>query len=216
MIRGSPDRTNVEFHFARLRANFITSRETLVTSKILRLFRNVKVKIENFNVIRVNATTMDEQRNDKRERARENDARRINVKWSNCRQFRSIHVSGVYSTVSAHVFVPNNGKEDKEDCRVRSNKEEKSNRIAMGKGMLSVCGVKQQVVLLFLIEIILIVLIGTLTTYGPEANANLLKNHAEDDGNNENDKKPQSDPLRIYPSISIVRTYVITDLAYHI
>nr|KAF7390687.1 hypothetical protein H0235_017849 [Vespula pensylvanica] len=66
--------------------------------------------------------------------------------------------------------------------------------------MLSVCGVKQQVVLLFLIEIILIVLIGTLTTYGPEANANLLKNHAEDDGNNENDKKPQSDPLRIYPS----------------
>nr|XP_050863671.1 ammonium transporter Rh type B isoform X2 [Vespula vulgaris] len=78
----------------------------------------------------------------------------------------------------------------------------------MGKGMLSVCGVKQQVVLLFLIEIILIVLIGTLTTYGPEANANLLKNHAEDDGNNENDKKPQSDPLRIYPMYQDVHVMI--------
>ncbi|KAL2748128.1 ammonium transporter Rh type A isoform X1 [Vespula maculifrons] len=107
---------------------------------------------------------------------RKGQDRRCNSRTNSC-DFTK--VSGVYSTASAHVFVPNNGKEDKEDCRVRSNKEEKSNRIAMGKGMLSVCGVKQQVVLLFLIEIILIVLIGTLTTYGPEANANLLKNHAD-------------------------------------
>lgn len=36
---------------------------------------------------------------------------------------------------------------------------------------------KQQVLMLFLIEIILIVLIGSMMTYGPEANTNLLKNH---------------------------------------
>lgn len=36
---------------------------------------------------------------------------------------------------------------------------------------------KQQVLMLFLLEIILIALIGSLMTYGPEANANLLKNH---------------------------------------
>ncbi|XP_015187756.1 PREDICTED: ammonium transporter Rh type B isoform X2 [Polistes dominula] len=75
----------------------------------------------------------------------------------------------------------------------------------MGKGMLSVCGEKQQVVLLFLIEIILIVLIGTLTTYGPEANANLLKNLKEDyNGNNEHNRKPQSDSLRIYPNVHVM------------
>ncbi|XP_014605036.1 PREDICTED: ammonium transporter Rh type B isoform X5 [Polistes canadensis] len=74
----------------------------------------------------------------------------------------------------------------------------------MGKGMLSVCGEKQQVVLLFLIEIILIVLIGTLTTYGPEANANLLKNLKDDNGNNEHDRKPQTDPLRIYPNVHVM------------
>ncbi|XP_014605033.1 PREDICTED: ammonium transporter Rh type B isoform X3 [Polistes canadensis] len=75
----------------------------------------------------------------------------------------------------------------------------------MGKGMLSVCGEKQQVVLLFLIEIILIVLIGTLTTYGPEANANLLKNlKVDDNGNNEHDRKPQTDPLRIYPNVHVM------------
>lgn len=36
---------------------------------------------------------------------------------------------------------------------------------------------KQQVLMLFLLEIVLIALIGTFMTYGPEANANLLKNH---------------------------------------
>lgn len=43
--------------------------------------------------------------------------------------------------------------------------------------MFSSINEKQQVLMLLLIEIILIVLMGTLTTYGPEANANLLKNH---------------------------------------
>ncbi|KAK2586413.1 hypothetical protein KPH14_010698 [Odynerus spinipes] len=73
----------------------------------------------------------------------------------------------------------------------------------MGKGMLSICGEKQQVFLLFLIEIILIVLMGTLMTYGPEANATLLKKHSEDHGN-EQDKKPRSDPLRIYPNVHVM------------
>lgn len=73
--------------------------------------------------------------------------------------------------------------------------------------MLSICGEKQQVFLLFLIEIILIVLMGTLTTYGPEANANLLKNHSEDD-ENVHDKEPRSDPLRIYPMYQDVHVMI--------
>lgn len=35
---------------------------------------------------------------------------------------------------------------------------------------------KQQICLLFFVQVVLIVLMGTLMTYGPEANANLLKN----------------------------------------
>ncbi|KAI4481849.1 hypothetical protein M0804_009370 [Polistes exclamans] len=85
----------------------------------------------------------------------------------------------------------------------------------MGKGMLSVCGEKQQVVLLFLIEIILIVLIGTLTTYGPEANPNLLKNlKVDDNGNNEHDRKPQTDPLRIYPMYQDVHVMIWIGFGY--
>lgn len=43
--------------------------------------------------------------------------------------------------------------------------------------MFSSATEKQQVLMLFLIEIVLIALMGTLMTYGPEANANLLRNH---------------------------------------
>ncbi|XP_025073173.1 ammonium transporter Rh type A [Pogonomyrmex barbatus] len=45
------------------------------------------------------------------------------------------------------------------------------------KIMFSSVTEKQQVLMLFLLEIILIAIIGALMTYGPEANASLLKNH---------------------------------------
>ncbi|XP_072754718.1 rhesus blood group-associated glycoprotein Rh50 isoform X2 [Anoplolepis gracilipes] len=57
---------------------------------------------------------------------------------------------------------------------------------------------KQQVLMLFLTEIILIVLIGTMMTYGPEADSTLLKNHTGTDKLKQL-KKPDEDSLRIYP-----------------
>ncbi|KAK9304112.1 hypothetical protein QLX08_004388 [Tetragonisca angustula] len=65
----------------------------------------------------------------------------------------------------------------------------------MGKGMFSVSE-KQQVCQLFFVQVLLIVLMGALMTYGPEADANLPKNHTGDHGQ-KHVKKP--DPLRVYP-----------------
>lgn len=68
----------------------------------------------------------------------------------------------------------------------------------MAKTMYSSITQKQQVLMLFLIEIILIVLIGSMMTYGPEANNNLLKNHTDADKRKQT-KKADEDLLRIYP-----------------
>ncbi|CAL1674281.1 unnamed protein product [Lasius platythorax] len=67
---------------------------------------------------------------------------------------------------------------------------------------------KQQVLMLFLIEIILIVLIGTMMTYGPEANANLLKNHTGITDKHKQTKKPDEDSLRIYPMYQDVHVMI--------
>lgn len=48
------------------------------------------------------------------------------------------------------------------------------------QSMLSLCGGKEQVLLLFLIQLIIMVLMGTLTTYGPEARANVISNHSSE------------------------------------
>ncbi|CAL7939452.1 unnamed protein product [Xylocopa violacea] len=72
----------------------------------------------------------------------------------------------------------------------------------MGKGMFSISQ-KQQVCQLFFIQVVLIVLMGTLMTYGPEANANLLKNHTGDHGRKDV-KKPDTDPLRIYSNVHVM------------
>ncbi|XP_053997429.1 ammonium transporter Rh type B isoform X1 [Hylaeus anthracinus] len=78
----------------------------------------------------------------------------------------------------------------------------------MGKEMLSVTSGKHQVCLLFFVQIVLIVIMGALMTYGPEANANLLKNHA---GNREvwlSVKKSENDPLRVYPMYQDVHVMI--------
>ncbi|KAG7197375.1 hypothetical protein KM043_018482 [Ampulex compressa] len=72
----------------------------------------------------------------------------------------------------------------------------------MGKGMFATAGQKQQVCLLIFVEVILIALMGTLTTYGPEANSTLLKNHAGT--GDKHDGKPEGDPLRIYPNVHVM------------
>lgn len=73
----------------------------------------------------------------------------------------------------------------------------------MAKEMFSGAGGKQQVFLLFLVQVVLIVLMGTLTTYGPEANASLLKNLTGSHGK-QHDKKPEGDALRIYPNVHVM------------
>ncbi|XP_033209252.1 ammonium transporter Rh type B-B isoform X2 [Belonocnema kinseyi] len=76
----------------------------------------------------------------------------------------------------------------------------------MAEGMLSICGAKQQVLLLFLIQFIVIVLIGTLTTYGPEARANVIRNHS---GSSKKEKTSlEDDPLRIYPMYQDVHVMI--------
>ncbi|XP_076753082.1 rhesus blood group-associated glycoprotein Rh50 isoform X2 [Xylocopa sonorina] len=72
----------------------------------------------------------------------------------------------------------------------------------MGKGMFSISK-KQQVCQLFFIQVVLIALMGALMTYGPEANANLLKNHTGDHGR-KHVKKPDTDPLRIYSNVHVM------------
>ncbi|XP_029678346.1 ammonium transporter Rh type B-B [Formica exsecta] len=67
---------------------------------------------------------------------------------------------------------------------------------------------KQQVLMLLLIEIILIVLIGSMMTYGPEANYNLLKNHTGTIDKNKQTKKPDEDSLRIYPMYQDVHVMI--------
>ncbi|XP_020720005.1 ammonium transporter Rh type A isoform X2 [Bombus terrestris] len=65
--------------------------------------------------------------------------------------------------------------------------------------MYSVSG-KQQVCQLFFVQVILIVLMGALITYGPEADANSLKKHGQSgDHGWKHVKKPDTNPLQIYP-----------------
>ncbi|XP_018301485.1 rhesus blood group-associated glycoprotein Rh50 isoform X1 [Mycetomoellerius zeteki] len=78
----------------------------------------------------------------------------------------------------------------------------------MGKTMYTSVTEKQQVLMLFLLEIILIALIGTFMTYGPEANANLLKNRTGTADKSGQIKKPQDDPLRIYPMYQDVHVMI--------
>ncbi|CAK9807154.1 Ammonium transporter Rh type B [Anthophora plagiata] len=75
----------------------------------------------------------------------------------------------------------------------------------MGKGMFT--HQKQQVCQLFFIQIILIILMSVLMLYGPEANANLLKNHTGEHGR-KHVKKPDTDPLRIYPMYQDVHVMI--------
>ncbi|CAK9833826.1 Ammonium transporter Rh type B-B [Anthophora retusa] len=71
----------------------------------------------------------------------------------------------------------------------------------MGEGMFT--HQKQQVCQLFFIQIILIVVMSVLMLYGPEANANLLKNHTGEHGR-KHIKEPDTDPLRIYPNVHVM------------
>ncbi|XP_076395570.1 rhesus blood group-associated glycoprotein Rh50 isoform X2 [Megachile rotundata] len=59
---------------------------------------------------------------------------------------------------------------------------------------------KQQICLLFFVQVVLIVLMGVLMTYGPEANVNLRKNLT--DNNGQDVKKPES--LQIYPNVHVM------------
>ncbi|XP_068976758.1 ammonium transporter Rh type B isoform X1 [Bombus flavifrons] len=75
-------------------------------------------------------------------------------------------------------------------------------------GMFSVSE-KQQVCQLFFVQIILIVLMGALMTYGPEADANSLKNHGQTgDHGRKHVKKPDTDPLRVYPMYQDVHVMI--------
>ncbi|XP_076237995.1 rhesus blood group-associated glycoprotein Rh50 isoform X2 [Calliopsis andreniformis] len=76
----------------------------------------------------------------------------------------------------------------------------------MGKGMFSTSQ-KQQVCLLFFVQVVLIVLMGALMTYGPEANVNLLKNRTGSHGKEhvkEHVKELEDDSLRIYPNVHVM------------
>lgn len=73
----------------------------------------------------------------------------------------------------------------------------------MAKDMFSVVGQKQQVCLLFLVQIVVIVILGVLMTYGPEANGALLKNHTGG-GNKQHSKKPANDPSPIYSNVHVM------------
>ncbi|XP_071859155.1 rhesus blood group-associated glycoprotein Rh50 isoform X3 [Bombus fervidus] len=71
-------------------------------------------------------------------------------------------------------------------------------------GMFSVRE-KQQVCQLFFVQVVLIVLMGALMTYGPEADANSLKNHGQTgDHGRKHVKKPDTDPLRVYPNVHVM------------
>ena len=73
--------------------------------------------------------------------------------------------------------------------------------------MFSAGSQKQQVCLLFLVQIVVIVLLSVLTTYGPEANSNLLKSQAGDhDGRPA--ARPNEDSLRIYPMYQDVHVMI--------
>nr|XP_012149217.1 PREDICTED: ammonium transporter Rh type A isoform X5 [Megachile rotundata] len=63
---------------------------------------------------------------------------------------------------------------------------------------------KQQICLLFFVQVVLIVLMGVLMTYGPEANVNLRKNLT--DNNGQDVKKPES--LQIYPMYQDVHVMI--------
>lgn len=68
---------------------------------------------------------------------------------------------------------------------------------------------KQQVCQLFFVQVVLIVLMGALMTYGPEADANLLKNHTvSGDHGRKHVKKPDTDPLRVYPMYQDVHVMI--------
>ncbi|XP_017759249.1 PREDICTED: ammonium transporter Rh type A isoform X2 [Eufriesea mexicana] len=71
----------------------------------------------------------------------------------------------------------------------------------MGKGMFA--SRKQQVCQLFFVQVILIVLMGALMTFEPEENANLLKDYTGDHGR-KHVKKPDTDPLRVYPNVHVM------------
>ncbi|XP_017885470.1 ammonium transporter Rh type A isoform X2 [Ceratina calcarata] len=81
----------------------------------------------------------------------------------------------------------------------------------MGKGMFSISA-KQQVCQLFFIQVVLIILMATLMTYGPESNANLLKSHTEDRGSRKDVK--ETDPLRIYPMYQDVHVMIWIGFGY--
>lgn len=74
--------------------------------------------------------------------------------------------------------------------------------------MLSLCGGKEQVLLLFLIQLIIMVLMGTLTTYGPEARANVISNHSIAVKNGRISLDDVDDPLRIYPMYQDVHVMI--------
>ncbi|EFN78373.1 Ammonium transporter Rh type B [Harpegnathos saltator] len=76
--------------------------------------------------------------------------------------------------------------------------------------MFSSVSGKQQVLWLFLIQIVLIVLMGTLMTYGPEASVNAHRNHTgiTAAAGKAQDKKPDDDPLRIYPMYQDVHVMI--------
>nr|XP_034184188.1 ammonium transporter Rh type A isoform X2 [Osmia lignaria] len=66
---------------------------------------------------------------------------------------------------------------------------------------------KQQICLLFFVQVVLIVLMGTLMTYGPEANANLLKNLTGNHGKG-HVKKANSESLQVYPMYQDVHVMI--------
>ncbi|XP_061935703.1 ammonium transporter Rh type B isoform X2 [Apis cerana] len=72
----------------------------------------------------------------------------------------------------------------------------------MGKGMFFSSG-KQQVYQLFFIQIVLIIIMGALMTYGSEANVNLLKNRTGEHGR-KHIKKPDTNPLLVYPNVHVM------------
>ncbi|XP_043465365.1 ammonium transporter Rh type B-B isoform X1 [Leptopilina heterotoma] len=78
----------------------------------------------------------------------------------------------------------------------------------MAESMLSLCGGKEQVLLLFLIQLIIMVLMGTLTTYGPEARANVISNHSIPVKNGGISLDDIEDPLRIYPMYQDVHVMI--------
>ncbi|XP_015594094.1 ammonium transporter Rh type A isoform X2 [Cephus cinctus] len=69
--------------------------------------------------------------------------------------------------------------------------------------MLPLCFGKQQAFLLFVLQIVIMILMATLTTYGPEASIIPHKSHTES-----NDIRSKKDPLRIYPMYQDVHVMI--------